>query len=332
MGNTHVASAAQSRPPTISFEKPEFAAPVPQRAKISPILQFQTPVTSNFGATGQSNVTTSAPAPDSIILPQPKVEFPVSFRFTAPSPAPSPTVPTEAKAENLNLLSTKPSLRFEDKVDSAKRDLQRQSVFERQEKLLQDELSRQERERQLKVKSEEQETQKSREMALQRTIERQAMREREAAALEKEKAASKENEERQRALKEKRKAEREKAVDFFAHEIVNSIVREHILEVNATMLAVAFYRKHLLSRVLRLLKKICVRSVRRKELYLEEIAQSRKRRTLLTRALAELESGRHSSVAKKPRRGSFRADPLESEEYLEDILIKVSNFLSGILL
>jgi hypothetical protein len=198
-------------------------------------------------------------------------------------------------------------------------------MFEKQEKLLHEQLILQERERQTKLNVAKQEQETAEQLAQEQTLERQLLRQKEANMLEAQKMASIKREERQAALNEKRKAYREKTVQFYATEILNSIVQEHVLELNATILAVEFHRKALLSRVLRKVRKVGARSVRRKQIQLAEIAQARVRKNLLTRARAELDNKEVSSGTKRSRRQSLRQRPLENEDEFGKLLVKVAS-------
>lgn len=206
------------------------------------------------------------------------------------------------------------------------RTARRQSQFERQEKLLHDELIRQESERKSKLELEEQERQQSIAVARQTVLERQQFRQKESAFLRRQKTVTKEREEHERIESERRKAERERNIEFYTDEIVHTIVQEHILEVTADVLASAFHRERLLKRALRHLKRICARSLRRKHQQLEQISQSRIRKGLLVRALGELDSGSTTSSNKKLRRKSIRLHH-ETEDILEEVLLKVSLYL-----
>jgi hypothetical protein len=316
------ASTQISQPPAVVPGGEQIKAPIPQRAKISPVLNLQPPPAST------SMPIPAPPDSDNISAPPaipPKIQFSSSFQFNLPlsstqSPGPAPKT---NKAPS-SIVVTAPTPPAKELPDSTKRDGWRQTLFEQQEKLLRAELTRQEHERALKLKVEEKKHRQSREVGRQLIAERQLLREKETEALQKERDATRINEERERAIREKKKAEREKAIQFYSAEIVNAIVREHILEVNATMLAIAFHRKNLLGRVVRLLKKICTRSVRRKELYLEQKVRTRLQKSLLTRALSELDNGTQTAIKRKTRRRSQRTPLLEPEEYLEDVLIKAT--------
>jgi hypothetical protein len=282
-----VFSAVSSTTDAKSDSKPPLSAPVPQRPKKSPILNFQLPraaaETSERPKPQQvseasTNHVSQAPPPAAFTFSTP---FSTSFSTTSRDETPMDDVPTRV------LRGKSPPKLEEKQPDLAQITARRQSLFERQEKLLHDELIQQERERQSKLDHAEREQQKSLELARQYTDERNLVRQRESALLKSQRMATKEREEQERLRNEQRKAEQEKNIQFYTDEIVNSIVQEHILEVDADVLAIGFHRKWLLTRVVRHLKKICGRSVQRKQLQLEEIKQTRDRKRLLTRALSE---------------------------------------------
>jgi hypothetical protein len=306
----------------------DLSAPVPIRAKKSPVLKFQ---------------PTVAPV-DNSQNPQvqelPKFSMPINNRQFQPPPfVPAETGPGAGIDGPLNLAvkndaptialgSQMPPPAFQEKISSdTERVTRRQSMFEQQEKLLREQLTLQERERQTKLNLTKQEQETAEQLAQKNTLERQLLRQKEASILEAQKMASIKREERQAALNEKRKAHREKTVQFYATEIVNSIVQEHVLELNATILAVEFHRKALLRRVLRKVRKVGARSVRRKQIQLEEIAQTRVRKNLLTRARAELDNKEVSSGSKRLRRRSLRQRPLENEDEFDKLLVKVDSAL-----
>ena len=315
--------------PTFVVSKPPLSAPVPQRAKISPVLNFQSPKVTNessetqnrdnifpfSGATTNHELQLKSAAPFTFSTP-----FSASFSTTVHQEIPKDDVATNIQRRQ------SPSLLEDKQHNQTKLTARRQSLFERQEKLLHEELVQQERDRKSKLDLAKRVRQESLNLERQRTIERNLVRQRESALLESQKMATKEREKQERIRKEQQKAQREKNVEFYTEEIVNSIVQEHILEVNADVLAVGFYRKWLLTRVMRHLKKICARSVGRKQLQLEEIKQSQNRKRLLARALGELETGESISLTKKPRRRSHRL-PLETEDEFEEILNKVCRYL-----
>lgn len=260
---------------------------------------------------------------------QPQFQSPAPFTF---SKTPSTSFPTRLtdKTTQDELPPIQPTQPFSQLEDThfveLERTARRQSQFERQEKLLHDELIRQESERKSKLELEEQERQQSIAVARQTVLERQQFRQKESAFLQRQKMATKEREEHERIESEQRKAERERNIEFYTEEIVHTIVQEHILEVTADVLASAFHRERLLNRALRYLKKICARSLRRKHQQLEQISQSRIRKGLLVRALGELDSGSTTSSNKKPRRKSVRLHR-ETEDILEGVLLKVSLYL-----
>jgi hypothetical protein len=307
-----------------SASKPPLSAPVPQRAKKSPILNFQLPRV----ATDTSERPKPIPTPEASTNHVSQAPHPALSTFSAPfSTSFSTTIRDDTLKDDVPtrvLTRESPPKTEEQRPDLAQITARRQSLFERQEKLLHDELTQQERERQSKLDHVERERKKSLELTRQRTYERNLARQRESALLKSQKMATKEREEQERLRNEQQKAHQEKNIQFYTEEIVNSIVQEHILEVEADVLAVAFHRKWLLTRVVRHLKKICARSVGRKQLQLEEIKQIRNRKRLLARALSELDSSDSAGLNKKPRRQSHR---FESEDALENILNKVCNNL-----
>jgi hypothetical protein len=308
----------------------DLTAPVPIRAKKSPILKFQ-PTAPAF------NITQQAPQ----IQELPKFSMPFNKKLFEPSAL---SVATEAKPSltttaqmNVNrrddaptvVLGQPPIPTFQEKSSSdAERNNRRQSLFEQQEKLLHEQLALQERERQAKLDLAIHEQETAEQIAQKLVLERQLLRQKEASLLEAEKLASIKREERQQALNEKRKAQREKMIQFYATEVVNSIVQEHVLELNATVLAVEFHRKKLLHRVIRKIRKVGARSVLRKQIQLEEIAQAKMRKNLLTRARAELDSTQIPVVSKKVRRRS-RLQPLEDEDAFDQMLVKVQLVVSS---
>jgi hypothetical protein len=292
-------------------------SPVPKRAIKSPILSFQTlPST----GTSNSNVTTASNIFAKPINQNSQSQSPAPFAFSTP-PISFPSTPSiqEPKVNAANPTSSFLPANAAKSIDLTTR---RQSLFERQEKLLHDELARQDRERKSTLALHEQERLKSLEQVQQQTRERTRLREEESALLQSQKLETQERQRHERILNEQRKQQREKTVQFYADEIVNSIVQEHILEVNAGILAVAFHRRVLLGRILRRLRKICKRSVLRKQVQLEKIAAARIRKTLVDRALAELDYD--GSSFKKPRRRSQRPRPVETEEEFNELLSKVS--------
>jgi hypothetical protein len=305
-------------------ETHSVTAPVPQRAMKSPILNFENPVPSQqspFATTATPDSRKQEPA----FATPPKLQFSASFKFDAP---PSFRIPLPIANEEPPLIQsisespvTQASPPPEKKIDQARRETERQSIFERQEEMLKDELARQHLDRRLKLESEEQERKKVLEISRQLTAERERVRAKRAAELEQQKHAAKEDHERQRAMAAKRKQEKEKAVERFTDEIVTSIIREHILEVSATMLAIEFDHRLLMTKILRAFKRICARSLRRKQVKLKQIAQSQRRKSHLMKALQELEAS--DSSGRKPRRQLYRSRVLESEDALEDILVKV---------
>ena len=305
-----------------SVSKPPLSAPVPQRATTSPILNYQLP------SVATEEKPKPPPMPEASTNQASQAPLPATFTFSTPlSTSSSTTIRDETPKDDAPtrvLRRESPPKPEEKRPDLAQIAARRQSLFEQQEKLLHDELIQQEQERQSKLDHAERELQKSLELERQRTHERNLARQRESALLKNQKMATKEREEQERLRNEQRKAQQEKNINFFTEEIMNSIVREHILEVNADVLAIGFHRKWLLTRVVRHLKKTCARSARRKQLQLEEIKQTRYRKRLLARALSELDNGASAGLNKKPRRQSRRLR-IENEETLDEILNKVCN-------
>jgi hypothetical protein len=305
----------------------DLSAPVPVRAKKSPVLKFQPTVPSvNNSQTGKVQELPKFSMPINNLQFQP----PTAFVPTETGPAASTNGPLNLGLKNdtptIALGSQIPPSAVQEKISSdAERVTRRQSMFEQQEKLLHEQLALQERERQTKLNLAKQEQETAEKLAQKYTLERQLLRQKEANMLEAQKMASIKREERQAALNEKRKAYREKTVQFYATEIVNSILQEHLLELNATVLAVEFHRKALLSRVLRKIRKVAARSVRRKQIQLAEIAQARVRKNLLTQARAELDNKEVPSGIKRSRRQSLRQRPLENEDEFGKLLVKVAS-------
>ena len=230
-------------------------------------------------------------------MPQPIPSFPVSLE-----PPPKP--------------SEKPIVRQSESV------ARRQSLFERQERLLHDQLKQQERDRQIQLGLEEAQRQEEQERIRQRNRERELARAKESALLERQRQATRERLERERLAQEQQKAEREENIQFYTEEIVAAVVREHIFEVTANVLAVEHYRKGLLRRTLVRIKKVSARSLRRRQVHLEQLRQLRNRKRLLARALTELDSREVVDSTKRKRRQSIHL-PYENEDELEEILIRV---------
>jgi hypothetical protein len=303
--------------------QPILKSPAPKRVIKSPILGFQSSQPSNptadslpipkapslFGANFNQNPQSQPPAPFAF-TPTPTISFPSSPSNGLPKLG-TPDIPATITPLPLS----------EESSLSLKK--HRQSLFERQEKLLHDELAFQDRERQSILNQHKREQQKSFELARQQTLERAQQRLKESVLLQNEKIETQERQHHERIMKEQRKVQTEKTVQFYAEEIVNSIVQEHVLEVSASELAVAFHRRVFLKNVLHRLSKICKRSVLRKKVQLEQIAQARRRKTLVDRALAELDNGERGPLSKKPRRRSQRIRLGETEEELTEVLAKV---------
>jgi hypothetical protein len=306
----------------LDFKPP--LSPIPHRAKKSPVLNFKSPFVSQESPVGQTqDVVPHRPEVSSVL--QPSSPLPAPNTLSKPHTFSIDILenPSEDNVPTKLLVRPPPFQPQEERPDQAELLAHRKLSFERQEKLLYDELNRQERARQSKLDSDERERQKSLEIARQRNLERELARQRESVLLKNQRIVATERELREQAQSEKRKARREKDIQFYTDEIVNSIVQEHILEVSADVLAISFYFKWLLSKVLHHLKKVGARSLRRKEQHLEQIKQSRTRKCLLNRALAELDRSETTSIIKQPPRRPNRVG-LESETLLNDILNKVS--------
>lgn len=298
-----------------------LSAPVPQRAMKSPILSFQLPAKVDKG---------SQPVPET---PQKQSPWQLTPSFSVPVQSPfqfsNLGSADEVKDNTVTKVSTPLSHgpdKIVDQVDSTRR---RQLLFEKQERLLQDELSNQERERRTKLEEDERQQQNSMASASQRNLERQVIRQQESERLKAQKMASAEIERRERAKREERKVQREKDVHFYSEEVLNSIMLEHILAVNAEALAIAFYRKRLLRNVLLQLKKVATRSMRRIEAHHEQTIQLRLRRIQLNKALAQLDQ-QSRIVTKSPRR-PFHGPQFPDEDFLEEIILKVESVLQELI-
>lgn len=158
----------------------------------------------------------------------------------------------------------------------------------------------------------------------QQTRERQLTRANESALLERQKEASKAQQKRAHIERERQKVERERNIQFYMEEIVGAVIREHVFEVTADVLAVEHYRKRLLRRTLFRIKKIGARSLRRKQVHVEELRQLRNRKRLLAKALNELDNRAVVNTTKRRRRQSHHL-PFEDEDEFEELLIKVSS-------
>ena len=296
-------------------------SPVPKRLKMKPAFLEAGGSLINQGESTINQKPHEIPRITANLLPQqqPATPFALSSRSTSSVPHVVITEPPEDNVAN-GILPPSSAAQVEGKqpeqVDAAKI---RQSLLERQENLLHEELRRQERERHKKLARADEERRKSDELARRQNLERQRVREEESALLKKQKIAS---EEQELHKQERKKAQIESDIQYYSDEIVNTIVQEHVLEVAAEVLAIEFYRRGLLGKTIRQLKKICERSVRRKKLYLQRIAQTQNRKRLLARALTELDRAELSAANKKLRRRPYRLS-IESEDILEEILLKV---------
>lgn len=289
--DTETVSTLRTQHPIGGMKSP-LASPVPQQANRSPVL-WTTLSHDNLNSKSIQEIPCLQEVASNQQL---QFRLPPLFEFvTTPSiifgDAPLHNDPEDRLSTRI---WNRPSgAQFDsNRSTQAEFNIRRESLFARQEKLLHDELTLQERERQAKVDLAEQQRKDSVKVAQKRTLERHLLRQKQAALLETQKMAIRE---REYALDEerKRKVQRERIVEFYADEITKSIMQEHILEVDASVLATAFHRKTLLTRVLHHLKKVCGRSLYRKQAAIEQIAKSRIRKSLLTLALAELDSGEH---------------------------------------
>jgi len=301
-------SKPQPEPQAIVNEAP-LTSPVPVRPITSPILghhSLPTNLTSApvAGATKEPAWRTTdsqflSPQPNTsrLAIPQIIPSFPVSLE--------EPLKPSE-----------KPIIRQSESV------ARRQSLFERQERLLHDQLKQQERDRQIQLDLEEAQRQEEQERIRQRNREREVIRAKESALFERERQATREQQERERLERERQNAARERNIQFYTAEIVAAVVREHIFEVVADVLAVEHYRKGLLQRTLVRIKKVSARSLRRRQVHLEQIRQLRNRKRLLARALNELDSRGVVDSTRRKRRQSIHL-PYDNEDKLEEVLIRV---------
>lgn len=307
--------------PQIRHVNPPLSVPVPQRAQKSPILRFDSAVPVNDAWTPKVPSHVSAPTKGFSLQP----ELPVTLNGSSILPSkPSHRsgqidVTTEENLEPTPLVMTHQTLSTPLAIN-----LRQQSLFDRQEKLLHEELALRERERQSKLDLEDQERRTAAEVGRLQALERAQIRQKEAVLLRTQKFAAQERQRRERAISERRKIQDEQAVQSYAEEIVDTIVQGHIFETTAALLAEAFHRKALLCKTVRRLKVICSRSLRRKKLLLEKIAQSRRRKDLVSRALTELDSGEGGSNSPHLNgRRSHRAYSFNNEEAFQKILVKV---------
>jgi hypothetical protein len=169
---------------------------------------------------------------------------------------------------------------------------------------------------------EEVQRQEYQERLRQQTRERQLVRANESALLERQKQATKAEQERTCLERERQKSERERNIQFYIEEIVGAVIREHVFEVTADVLAVEHYRKRLLRRTWLPIKKIGARSLRRKQVHVEQLRQLRNRKRLLAKALNELDNREVVSTTKQRRRQAHHV-PFEDEDEFEELLIKV---------
>jgi hypothetical protein len=191
--------------------------------------------------------------------------------------------------------------------------------------LLRDQLKQQETERKIQLDLEEAQRREYLDRIRQQTRERELTRANESALLERQKLATKAQQERERLERERQKLERERNIQFYTEEIVGAVIREHIFEVTADVLAVEHYRKRLLRRTLLRIKKVSARSLRRKQVHVEQLRQLRNRKRLLAKALNELDKREVVNTTKRRRRQSHHL-PFEDEDEFEELLIKVLSY------
>lgn len=300
---------------------PPLYVPVPQRAQKSPILTFDSP--GPITGTGASQVQQSVVLPPSAVFSQPKPYISIS----SPPVVLSNNLPRSTCSEDTASEEPKPSpssLVKEKSATWSTISLRHQSLLDRQEKLLHEELALRERERQSRLALADQERRSAVELGRLQIIERTQLRQKEAVVLRAQKLAAQEKEQHNRGLSEQRKVQDEKTIQFYAEEIVDTVVQEQIFATTAAALAVAFHRKRLLYKTTRRLKFVCARSLRRKQALLEKLAQSRQRRALVSRALTELNSGvSTSNLYHLKGRRSHRVHSVGNEDEFEQILSKV---------
>jgi hypothetical protein len=310
----------------IRHVNPPLYVPVPQRAQKSPILTFDSP--GPIHGNRASDVQQSVIPPPSAIFSQPQPHLSIS----SPPVVLSNSLPPSSYSEDTAQEEPKPSPFSSMKEKSATQNaasLRHQSLLDRQEKLLHEELALRERERQSRLDLADQERKSNAKLGRLQAIEREQLRQKEAAILRAQKVAAQEEEQQSRGLSERRKVQDEKIIQFYAEEIVDTIVQEQIFVTTAAALAVAFHRKRLLYKTTRSLKFVCARSLRRKQALLEELAQSRQRRALVSKALIELDSGVSTSNRYKSNgRRSHRVHSMGSEDEFEKILLKVLSILN----
>ena len=292
----------QSPPiPPISFNletKQPPLSPTPKRAMKSPVLGFS---------------TSETPIP----IPKPQS---VTFVFKSPHPSPS-SFPPNTSSSTISPPAAKPILPL---AKAEEKQNLRKELFERQEALLKDELAKQNHERTSHLNTEEQQRQQAEDLANQLVQQRELIRQSSSTLLQQEKASSEKQELERQTRAEKRKIEVEKQVTFYTEEIVNVIVQQHLLEVEAEALALEFRRRKLLFRVVRHLKKVCSRAKLRRQFKINEIAEVSRRRRTLARALVELDYSDLGGNARKKARRRSKLPRFEDEDALEESLIRAS--------
>jgi hypothetical protein len=299
-------------PPQTTVNEALLSTPVPVRP-VKPIIE-RSPPFANSTPTPAFSAPQAQPARPAIQINS--LSFPSTSR-----PIAAPIIPPfQPSTEALVKPSHAPKA---PQPDSTAR---RRSLFERQEKLLRDQLNQQEAERKIQMDLEEAQRQEYQERLRQQTRERQLTRANESALLERQKQASSAEKERQRLERERQKLERERNIQFYMEEIVGAVIREHVFEVTADVLAVEHYRKRLLRRTLLRIKKIGARSLRRKQVYVEQFRQLRNRKRLLAKALSELDNLEVVDTTKRRRRQSHHL-PFGDEDEFEELLIKVASIL-----
>ena len=299
---------------------PPLSVPVPQRAQKSSILTFNSALPKNEGWT--AIVPSKGPQPSAISsLPEPRPLFTASS--IPPSTVSYGSVQSEVTMQDD--LSPSPRVMTEEKHPAPSTvALRHPSLFDRQEKLLHEELRLREAERQSKLDLADQERKTAIELSRRQALEREQTRQKESVLLKAQQIAAQERERNDHAAHERRKVQEEQNIQIYTEEIVDTLVQEHVFETIAAVLAEEFHRRFLLHKSVRSLKVVSARSLRRKQLLLEKIAQSRKRKELVSRALTELDSGRiKTSVSNMNGRRVNRRYSIEDEDAFEKILLNV---------
>jgi hypothetical protein len=303
-----------SQPPQRIVNEAHLTSPVPRRPIKNSILD-QHPPSANLTSTQSDKPAFGVNKEPAALITEDSKSLSAPTSTLGPTFAQRPAV-TRASFDGPTKPPDKPIIRESESVN------RRQSLFERQEKLLHDQLRQQERERQVQLELEKAQRQASQERLREQNRERELTRAKESALLEREKQATKEQQERACLEWERKKVERERSIHFYTAEIVDVVIREHIFGVAADVLAVEHYRRGLLRRTLRRIKKISARSLARKQAYIEQLRQLRNRKRLLARALTELDNREAVDTTKKKRRRSHHVQ-FDNEDELEEILIKV---------